>query len=87
MSREDTTAADARFNAAHAAFPTALSTGLTKREYFAAAALKGLCANPEYTALEERDLADEAVTIAAALLQALAAETDEEDDAGADAVG
>ena len=59
---------DARFNSQHSAFPCALSPGLTKREYFAACALKGLA----QLDLDPDAAAAESVLYADALLLALA---------------
>ncbi len=66
----------ARFNSTHGAFPSPVSPGLTKREYFAAAALKGLMA---FDWQDADAAATEAVMYADALLLALARETDEVD--------
>lgn len=47
------------------------SAGVTKREYFAAIAMHGLCANPEALEYTEHMAAERAVQHADALLEAL----------------
>lgn len=45
--------------------------GLTKREYFAAMAMQGLCSNPEYVQLGPTQIAEHAVTQADKLIEEL----------------
>ena len=65
---------------AYAAFPCRGNLGLTKREYYAAAAMQGLLANPNYilgrgsgevSGFSYRDFAEEAIKISDALCTAL----------------
>jgi hypothetical protein len=46
-------------------------TGLTKREYFAAMAMQGMCANPDYTRNSPSVIAEWSVKQADALIEAL----------------
>lgn len=56
----------------HFAFPSqGLSLGLTKREFFAAMAMQGLCANSEISDLNDADIADIAVGQAEELVKRL----------------
>ena len=55
-------------------FPVGSGNGLTKREYFAAMAMQGLLANTQWSDILPRDVADEAIKHADALLTALEAE-------------
>ncbi|QEL01119.1 hypothetical protein FKG96_09965 [Olivibacter sp. LS-1] len=48
-----------------------LQAGLTKREYFAAMALQGLCANPEYVDWSDEKVSRMAVGEADRLIEAL----------------
>lgn len=45
--------------------------GLTKREYFAAMAMQGLCANPEWVDISEQTIAQCALVQADALIKQL----------------
>ena len=60
------------------AFPQSLNGwhafGVTRRDYFAAAALRGVLANPDHSSLDPREVAAEAVEHADALIEALKAE-------------
>lgn len=48
-----------------------LQVGLTKREYFAALALQGLCANPEYIHWSDEKVSGMAIGEADRLIEAL----------------
>lgn len=52
--------------------PVYVSAGLTKREYFAALAMQGLCASEDFSGAEEAHVAKISVRQADALLAALA---------------
>ena len=65
-------------NSDDAAFPFVLSPGnewnqegLTKREYFAVAAMQGICANPDLPLISAKKIAEESVEQADELLNAL----------------
>ena len=53
---------------------TQYNLGLTKREYFAAAALQGLCANPELREVSYKAIASESLMVANYLIEELEAD-------------
>ncbi len=55
------------------AYPTNgdYAPGLTKREYFAAATLQGIVANSYHRCLSDKEVAERAVSLADALIEAL----------------
>ena len=61
-----------QFNDGGAAFPRkygAAEAGMTLRDYFAAAALQGFCANPDYGSMSSKKLAAGAYGLSDAMIE------------------
>lgn len=65
---------NAKDNSNLSAFPIGVDTGLTKREYFAAMAMQGMCADSNITDIDSNSIAAWSVECADALLAALEAD-------------